>query len=124
MMDMEIDQPLQNGDCACANWADRQRIGLGYETADLLDINFAIEGKRNEWLKLVRCLGCGHAWYVAIDTVDDYYYFLRLSAEQLSCIREQDRWPSDFDDFVNVWPTESSQAYQARLHWPWKDEGK
>jgi hypothetical protein len=123
-MNNEMNPPLPNRDCACANWTDHQQIGLGYVTADLLEKDFALERKRNEWLRLVRCLGCGRAWYVALDTVDDDYYFLHLSAEQLSCIREQDQWPNDFDDFVNVWPTEAAQAYKARLHWPWKDEGK
>ncbi len=99
-------------------------MGLAYETADLLEKSFALECQRNEWLRLVRCLGCGQAWYVAVDTVDDDYYFLRLSAEQLLSIRERDVWPTDFDDFVNVWPTEDSQMYRARLHWPWKDEEK
>jgi hypothetical protein len=110
--------------CVCALWADHQRIGLGYETADLLESNFAVERQRNEWLRLVRCAGCGQAWYVAIDTVDDDYHFLRLSTEQLSSINERDVWPPDFDNFVNVWPTEPSEMYKARLHWSCKDEEK
>jgi len=76
-------------DCVCSLWADHQQIGLGSETADLLERNFAIEGQRNEWLELVRCIGCGQAWYVAIDTVDDDYYFLRLSTEQLSSSKSE-----------------------------------
>lgn len=65
-MNKGMDPSLANGDCACAKWADHQRIGLGSETADLLESSFALERKRNEWLRLVRCLVCGHAWYVAI----------------------------------------------------------
>jgi hypothetical protein len=115
---------LPDRDCVCALWADHQRIGLGYETADLLERNFSVEDQRNPWLMLVRCRGCGQAWYVAVDTVDDDYYFLRLSEERLSSIKERNEWPIDFDDFVNVWPMDASQSYKARLHWPWKDEEK
>ena len=85
---------------------DRKRIGLGYEMADLLDRDFSLERKRNEWLGLVRCIGCRQACYVAIDAVDGDYNFLRLSRDPLLSIRERDAWPPDFDDFVNLWQTE------------------
>jgi hypothetical protein len=77
---------------------------------------------RNQWLDLVRCLHCEQHWYVAVDTVDDDYYFRRLSMREVEAIRKDDVWPTDFDDFVNVWPNTSFQALQARLSSPWRGE--
>jgi hypothetical protein len=108
--------------CQCSEWGDRVRMNLGYETADLLRTRYEILRTRNPWLDLARCRGCAQHWYVAVDTVDDDYYFRRLSPSQLAAIVDNDQWPTDFDDFVNVWPLEKDDGYRARLSWPWKDE--
>jgi len=108
--------------CECSECGDRVRINLGYETADLLRTGYDILRARNPWLSLARCCGCGTHWYVAVDTVDDDYYFRRLSVAELAAILDRDQWPPDFDDFANVWPLDKDDGYRARLVWPWKDE--
>jgi hypothetical protein len=108
--------------CQCSDWGDRVRINLGYETADLLRTGYEILRARNPWLDLAVCRGCGAPWYVAVDTVDDDYYFRRLSSSELAAILERDEWPADFDDFVNVWPMGTGGGHMARLVWPWKDD--
>ena len=108
--------------CHCAAWKDRVRINLGAETAGLLEADFDVLRDRNPWLHLARCKGCGQHWYAAVDTVDDEYYFRRLSAPELAGVVERGEWPADYDGFVNVWPMEEGQNYRARLHWPWKGE--
>src|SRR5829696_5089166 len=108
-------------DCICQGWGQRVRINLGAETADLLDA-FDVLRERSPWLRLARCRGCGRPWYVAVDTVDDDYYFRGLSPEELEAVTERDVWPADFDEFVNVWPLGTEGGHRARLHWPWKDQ--
>ena len=108
--------------CECSECGDRVRINLGYETADLLRTDYDILRTRNPWLSLALCRGCGTHWYVAVDTVDDDYYFRRLSVAELAAILDRDQWPPDFDDFANVWPLDKDDGYRARLVWPWKDE--
>jgi hypothetical protein len=107
--------------CNCANWGDRVRISLGHETADLLHSAYDIVRARNAWLDAARCRTCGAHWYVAVDTIDDDYYFRRLSPGEMAGIIENDYWPDDFDNFVNVWPLEDKAGHGARLSWPWKD---
>jgi hypothetical protein len=68
------------------------------------------------------CRRCHQPWYVAIDTVDDDYYFRRLSAVEVAGILDRGHWPADYDQFVNVWPLKEERDFEARLHWPWKDE--
>src|SRR4051794_39282330 len=106
--------------CICAQWPDRQVIGLGSETATLLDDRFDVLGDRSPWIHLVRCRGCGRHWYAAVDTVDDDYYFRRLSDAELAEI-VGGRWPPDFDDFVNVWPLVDGTQHHARTRRPWTD---
>jgi hypothetical protein len=98
------------------------RINLGAETADLLHTDFDRLLDRNPWLHLARCKACARPWYVAVDTVDDDYYFRRLSAVEAAGIAERGEWPADYDDFVNVWPLNEGQNFRARLHWPWKGQ--
>jgi hypothetical protein len=74
---------------------------------------------RNPWLRLVRCRECGQQWYLAIDTVDDDHYFLRLNGDQIRAIVDHGQWPTDYDEFVNVWP-DPIDPWRARLSWPWK----
>ena len=85
-------------------------------------MGFTSLASRNEWLRLASCNGCGQPWYIAIDTVDDDYYFRRLTAVEVDSIMNRSEYPIDFDNFVNVWPLNGSQDYQARIHWPWKDQ--
>jgi hypothetical protein len=59
---------------------------------------------------------------VAIDTVDDDYYFRRLSPAELAGVLDRGDWPADYDRFVNVWPMKEERNLEARLHWPWQDE--
>ena len=110
--------PSRVGRCVCAVWSDRQTIPLGSETADLLETDFALERERNPWLRLMACKGCGQPWYVAVDTVDDDYYFLRLAPLAVEAIVDRDTWPVDYDDFVNVWP-DRGEGFRARVSWPW-----
>jgi hypothetical protein len=104
--------------CSCLDWNDREKIPLDSGTSRLLDGFDALQ-KRNPWLKLVRCRRCGRCWYVAIDTIDDDYYFCRVSAQQAADAIEHDRWPPDFDEFAHVWPL-SSEGPPATVHYPWK----
>ena len=107
--------------CLCSDWGERVRIPLGAATADLLEA-FDDVRERNPWLRLARCRGCGRPWYVAVDTVDDDYYFRRLSTPEADAAAERDEWPTDFDGFVNVWPLGAEHDHEARRHWPWKGE--
>lgn len=106
--------------CVCSGWSDHQVIPLGFDTAHILKTHFLLDRERNPWLRLVRCAACGQEWYVAIDTIDDDQYFLRLSAAQLAAIKERNEWPTDYDDFVNVWP-DRGPDHLARISWPWKE---
>jgi len=90
--------------CPCSTWPDSYQCGLGYDTSDLVPERFNTVRQRNPWLELVRCNGCGQHWYLATDTVDDDFYFRRLSDQQVSDILEANQWPTEFDDVKNVWP--------------------
>jgi hypothetical protein len=108
--------------CDCATWADRVRIGLDAETADLETHGFVTLLERNPWLRSVRCRACGAIWYLAVDTVDDELYFRRLTRREQIDILERGEWPTDYDHFVNVWPFQEERSVQARLAWPWKGD--
>ena len=114
---------LEPGDrigCLCGDWPDRRILPLSSATIDLLESDFARERDRNDWLHLVSCRGCGTRWYAAVDTVDDDYYLRRLSEAEVKAITERDEWPTDFDQFVNVWPA-PVEPHRARLEFPWSD---
>ena len=106
------------GVCECAAWPDRHIIALGAETADLLD-QFEVVVQRTPWLSLARCPVCGEHWYVAVDTVDDDYYFRRLTQPDLDGIVERGAWPADFDGFVHVW-SEPADLTGAVVKHPWR----
>ena len=108
--------------CNCSSWGDRVRISLSADTATLTSDRFDTVRERNPWLALVQCKACKQKWYVATDTVDDDYYFRRLSAQEVNEILHRDAWPSDYDDFVNVWPASPGETFRARISWPWKGE--
>jgi hypothetical protein len=89
--------------CDCITWHDREKIPLGSDNINLLD-NFQTLKERTPWLELMCCLNCGQYWYVAIDSVDDDYYLLRLDKEISLEILEKDNWPTCFDSNKNFWP--------------------
>ena len=107
--------------CICAEWPDRQIINLGSETATLLADHFDVLRDRSPWIHLVRCRRCAQSWYATVDTVDDDYYFRRLGNAEVVAIMDG-TWPTDFDDFVNVWPYVPGMARHARVRRPWQDE--
>jgi hypothetical protein len=107
------------GACLCVTWSERQRESFDRDLAERLEAEWLTERTRNPWLELRRCRLCGQRWYVATDTVDDDWYFLRLTQLQVEAITQQGMWPADFDEFVNVWP--DGDPVRARLSWPWQD---
>jgi hypothetical protein len=115
---IDLPRPSPNGGCVCAEWPDRKIVPLGCDTANFDDEEFTRVRDHTPWLRLVRCRGCGTAWYLAIDTVDDDYYFRRLSAAEASAIEERDIWPTDYDDFVSVWP-EPKNLTGVEIRYPW-----
>ena len=104
--------------CACASWALRKIMLLGSDTVDFLDREFVRVAERTPWVYLVRCRGCGHPWYAAIDTVDDEYYFRRLTGDEVDAIERHGVWPTDFDGFASVWPATSGESMD-RVRKPW-----
>ena len=110
-------RPRAVGGCICADWPERKLVPLGGETADFLDEEFLRVRDRNPWLSLVRCRGCRHAWYAAVDTVDDDYYFRRLTSDEVDAIATRDQWPADYDRFINVWPG-SQELWRGRVERP------
>ena len=107
------------GACLCVAWDDRQRESFDRDLAERVEAELLPERTRNPWLELRRCRICGQHWYAATDTVDDDWYFLRLTTSQVEAITERAVWPVDFDEFANVWP--DGDPVRARLSWPWQD---
>ncbi len=95
-------------ECECRAWADDQRIGLGGDTApdDWYYPRFKVLVQRTPWLDLVECVHCGQKWYAAVDTVDDWYYFHRLT-DTAADLARADKWPSVFDSIEALWPDEA-----------------
>lgn len=90
-------------ECDCITWGNYQKIPLVFDTADLLE-SFSTLRKRTPWLTLVRCPICVTYWYVAVDTVDDDYYWRRLDEIDAEKIIKEDTWPASFDDNERFWP--------------------
>ena len=88
----------------CREWADCQKVYLGWYTApaEWFVPRFDTLKKRTPWLKLVRCRTCSTLWYVAVDTRDDDYYFLRLADWEVPLVKE-DIWPAVFDNYDRFW---------------------
>ena len=105
-------------DRPCCEWADRQRIYLGWYTApaEWFKPRFHVLRRLTNWLKLVRCRHCSTYWYVGIDTIDDDYYFQRLSREEVLLIYRSKVWPDTFDGFIQFWPdTEARDPFGVLL---------
>ena len=100
-------RPVAQGGCVCVTWMDHKVVPLGSETATFLDDEFERILSRTPWLDLVRCRVCGQAWYAATDTVEDDYYFRRLTASEVTAITDRGEWPADYDAFPSVWPPDS-----------------
>jgi hypothetical protein len=83
--------------CDCFLWGSLKKMGFGREwTENEIDARLELVRKRTPWLDLRKCCRCGQAWYVACDTVDDDWYFKRMSEEDVVRALE-DVWPKDFD---------------------------
>ena len=82
------------GACLCVTWSDRQRESFDRDLVERLEAEFLTERTRNPWLELRRCRLCGQHWYAANDTVDDDWYFLRLTPPQLAAIAEAEARPA------------------------------
>ena len=89
--------------CPCSTWADDQEVVMNLGTATLSDWFTSLRA-RTPWLELVTCKRCGQHWFMATDTVDDVYFFLKLDPKQVDDILNHDSWPSRFDAVRNVWP--------------------
>ncbi len=105
--------------CHCLFWTDKQVVPLSSDTTHLSE-DYDVIRKRNPWLELVRCNRCGQHWYMAVDIVDDDYYFRRLSGEDLANITKRNEWPADFDNFENVWPREDPSTWHKPARYPWR----
>ncbi len=92
---------LKIWDKDCSEWSDRQKIYLGHYTLPTkwFKPRFYVVRRRTNWLKMVRCRYCSAYWYVGIDTIDDDYYFERLSDEKVKLIKQDKVWPETFDIF-------------------------
>ena len=90
----------------CLEWADRQKVGLGWFTApkEWFGPRFEVLRRRSPWLDCIKCRTCGTLWYVAVDTRDDDYYFLRLTEAEAAQIFNDDVWPVLFDVYDRFWP--------------------
>ena len=86
---------------------------MGFDTPSDLLKRFETVCERTPWLLLGRCRTCGESWYIAVDTVDDDYYFHRLSAEATRRVEHEGTWPTDFDSMENCWPLDREGSEEA-----------
>jgi|WetSurMetagenome_2_1015567.scaffolds.fasta_scaffold58705_2 hypothetical protein len=97
--------------CRCLGWRNHEVLRIGYDavtesTAVLEDyFDYSIEARQTPWLECVRCRNCGQDWYLAVDTIDDWYHLVRLDSDVVEAARNG-AWPSDFDDLEVFWPSE------------------
>lgn len=98
--------------CCCLSWRDEQRLPIGLdpetdavESVDEFVARFTVRQRRTPWLLYATCRVCEQAWYIAIDTFDDEYHLHRISKTEVEALTSQ-RWPTVFDDFDHVWPTQ------------------
>jgi hypothetical protein len=92
--------------CNCLSWRNDTRFPLGIETSpDWFSATFHAISRRTPWLDHVRCNSCGTDWYVATDTIDDDYYFHRMTPEEVALVG-RGSWPLTFDDLAAVWPSQ------------------
>jgi hypothetical protein len=83
--------------CECFRWGALNKEPLGCDwTLDEVDARFELLRQRTNWLELRRCRRCGQAWYVACDTVDDDWYFRRMSEDEVGKVLKTEKWPEDF----------------------------
>ena len=60
-------------------------------------------GEPHWWLRAARCTACGQAWLVGSEErQNDIFCLRRLDADELHSIKEQDRWPPDFDRYERL----------------------
>jgi hypothetical protein len=120
---MEVCEKLENRldvvaprQCRCLTWRDHQILPLGWDEvtgqAGVLEdfFDYSLVTRRTPWLECVECRRCQQAWYLATDTADDDYHLVRLDAAAVEGIR-RGVWPSIFDQWEVVWPTEDWLTY-------------
>jgi len=90
--------------CDCASLRNDVRLPMGYDTGvEWFSKHFVVLARQSPWLEHVRCTSCGTHWYVGSDTVDDDYYFHRMTDEDVTAVAAG-RWPTTFDSLAAVWP--------------------
>ena len=87
--------------CQCGELWDSEVVDLGEE-----DKTFVIVKTRAEplgWVSLEVCNDCGQHWLVGTDSShNDVNCLLRLDAETVERILQDDVWPSDFDRYETL----------------------
>jgi len=89
--------------CVCLSTPQNFRTSM-YHSASEVEAQAKVLARQTPWIQLIHCCDCGTHWLVGTDTVDDYFDFRRVSAEVAADIVAQDRWPTEFDDWANLWP--------------------
>ena len=106
--------------CGCASWRNDMKVPLGYESdVEWFSSHFHVLARRTPWLEHVRCKLCETDWYVATDTVDDDYYFHRMTAEEIAGM-STGVWPATFDKLEAAWPSQEWLelfGYQSLEEW-------
>jgi hypothetical protein len=91
--------------CRCSGWKGDDIVPMvDDDFPDAVFAEFDVLKKRTPWLELARCKTCGNHWYIGTDTVDDAFYVIRLTEEQVRSILDRDQWPVKFDGMHALWP--------------------
>ena len=62
--------------------------------------------ERNNWLSLVEYKYCKNNYYLAIDTIEDDFYLIRLNKREVQDIIGNNLWPGIFDGYSNLFDNE------------------
>jgi hypothetical protein len=90
--------------CECLSIPDAVRYSQGSIEMPEVDEHVDVLAERTPWIRLARCRECGTHWLQGFDS-DDFIFLHRLSPAAVDDILTRDRWPADFDDEPNLWPS-------------------
>lgn len=76
-------------------WKKNEKVLMVGDNYNILE-NFKLLAIKTPWLQLLECENCKQLWFVAIDTVDDDFYFQCCKENEKSAILENEIWPIHF----------------------------
>jgi len=106
--------------CLCIRHPNITVIGMGHHEYFFASLETTRErGQPYWWLFAADCTSCGESWLVASEERhNDVYILRRLQLAEREAIRDENRWPSDFDRYETLLKIGKDAGHSVRFFDP------